>query len=75
MTEDPGAPLPTIPSLTTSDDPSKRYAPFQPEPYPNRTWPDKKCKKAPIWLSTDLRDGNQSLANRKHLGVYVIAAC
>ncbi|GMK54399.1 hypothetical protein CspeluHIS016_0109850 [Cutaneotrichosporon spelunceum] len=45
------------------EDPSKRYAPFQPEPYPNRTWPDKKCKKAPIWLSTDLRDGNQSLAN------------
>jgi 2-isopropylmalate synthase len=46
------------------EDPSKRYAPFQPEPYPNRTWPDKKTKKPPIWLSTDLRDGNQSLANR-----------
>ncbi|BEJ11208.1 hypothetical protein CspHIS471_0106300 [Cutaneotrichosporon sp. HIS471] len=45
------------------EDPSKRYAPFQPEPYPNRTWPDQKCKKPPIWLSTDLRDGNQSLAN------------
>ena len=45
------------------DDPSKRYRPFQPEPFPKRTWPDKKCKKAPIWLSTDLRDGNQSLAN------------
>jgi 2-isopropylmalate synthase len=45
------------------EDPSKRYAPFQPEPYPNRTWPDKKTKKPPIWLSTDLRDGNQSLAN------------
>ncbi|KAE8540696.1 2-isopropylmalate synthase [Cryptococcus gattii VGV] len=44
-------------------DPSKRYLPFQPVPFPNRTWPDKTHKKAPIWLSTDLRDGNQSLAN------------
>lgn len=48
-----------------SDDPSVRYKPFQPEPYPNRTWPDQKTTKAPIWLSTDLRDGNQSLANRE----------
>lgn len=47
-----------------SSDPSKRYLPFQPVPFPNRTWPDKTHKKAPIWLSTDLRDGNQSLANR-----------
>ncbi|OCF34539.1 2-isopropylmalate synthase [Kwoniella heveanensis BCC8398] len=44
-------------------EPSKRYKPFQPVPFPNRTWPDKTHKKAPIWLSTDLRDGNQSLAN------------
>ncbi|TYJ59023.1 2-isopropylmalate synthase [Cryptococcus floricola] len=44
-------------------DPSKRYAAFKPVPFPNRTWPDKTHKKAPIWLSTDLRDGNQSLAN------------
>ncbi|WRT65385.1 2-isopropylmalate synthase [Kwoniella shivajii] len=44
-------------------DPSQRYLPFNPVPFPNRTWPDKVHKKAPIWLSTDLRDGNQSLAN------------
>lgn len=44
-------------------DPSTRYKPFKPEPYTSRTWPDKEAKKAPIWLSTDLRDGNQSLAN------------
>nr|XP_019049904.1 2-isopropylmalate synthase [Kwoniella bestiolae CBS 10118]OCF28834.1 2-isopropylmalate synthase [Kwoniella bestiolae CBS 10118] len=44
-------------------DPSQRYLPFNPVPFPNRTWPDKVNKKAPIWLSTDLRDGNQSLAN------------
>ena len=28
---------------------------------PDRTWPDKRITQAPRWLSTDLRDGNQSL--------------
>ena len=28
---------------------------------PDRTWPDKRIITAPRWLSTDLRDGNQSL--------------
>jgi len=28
---------------------------------PDRTWPGKSITKAPRWLSTDLRDGNQSL--------------
>ncbi len=28
-----------------------------------RTWPDNEIKKAPIWCSVDLRDGNQALAN------------
>ncbi|MDN5558958.1 MAG: 2-isopropylmalate synthase [Ruaniaceae bacterium] len=28
---------------------------------PDRTWPSKRLTKAPRWLSTDLRDGNQSL--------------
>ena len=28
---------------------------------PDRTWPDKRITEAPRWLSTDLRDGNQSL--------------
>lgn len=27
----------------------------------NRTWPDNKITKAPIWCSVDLRDGNQAL--------------
>ncbi|XLY87213.1 2-isopropylmalate synthase [Ectopseudomonas mendocina] len=42
-------------------DPSKKYRPFTPIQIPDRTWPDKIIDKAPIWLSTDLRDGNQSL--------------
>ncbi|WVQ63049.1 2-isopropylmalate synthase [Kwoniella botswanensis] len=48
-------------------DPSQRYLPFNPVPFPNRTWPDKVNKKAPIWLSTDLRDGNQTMTNQQKL--------
>lgn len=47
-----------------SSDPSTRYKAFEAHPFPERTWPDKKFGKVPVWLSTDLRDGNQSLANR-----------
>ncbi|MGE8498332.1 MAG: 2-isopropylmalate synthase [Pseudomonas sp.] len=42
-------------------DPSKKYRPFTQIQIPDRTWPDQIIDKAPIWLSTDLRDGNQSL--------------
>jgi 2-isopropylmalate synthase len=42
-------------------DPSSKYRPFTAISIPDRTWPDKIIDKAPIWLSTDLRDGNQSL--------------
>ncbi len=42
-------------------DPSHKYRAFTPINIPDRTWPSKVIDKAPIWLSTDLRDGNQSL--------------
>jgi 2-isopropylmalate synthase len=42
-------------------DPSSKYRPFTQIAIPDRTWPDQIIDKAPIWLSTDLRDGNQSL--------------
>jgi 2-isopropylmalate synthase len=42
-------------------DPSSKYRPFTRISIPDRTWPDQIIDKAPIWLSTDLRDGNQSL--------------
>ncbi|KAJ5682902.1 2-isopropylmalate synthase [Penicillium macrosclerotiorum] len=42
-------------------DPSTKYKPFKPLNLPNRTWPNKTIEKAPRWLATDLRDGNQSL--------------
>ncbi|KIK83217.1 hypothetical protein PAXRUDRAFT_832104 [Paxillus rubicundulus Ve08.2h10] len=44
-------------------DPSQKYKPYTPLKLDGRTWPTKTFTKAPIWLSTDLRDGNQALAN------------
>jgi 2-isopropylmalate synthase len=41
--------------------PYQRYIPFQPLDLPDRTWPQAKLARAPRWLSTDLRDGNQAL--------------
>lgn len=47
--------------MTMLTDPSKKYRSFKPVHLRERTWPDAVITKAPIWLSTDLRDGNQSL--------------
>jgi len=41
--------------------PCQRYTPFQPVDLPDRTWPGRFITRAPRWLSTDLRDGNQAL--------------
>ncbi|WP_424529412.1 2-isopropylmalate synthase [Sphaerisporangium viridialbum] len=41
----------------------ERYAGFTPVALTDRTWPGNRIVSAPRWLSTDLRDGNQSLAN------------
>ena len=41
--------------------PFHRYKAFEPIDLPDRTWPTKRVEKAPRWLSTDLRDGNQAL--------------
>src|SRR5437588_5571493 len=42
--------------------PSSKYRPFPPVQLPDRRWPDRVLKNAPIWCSVDLRDGNQALA-------------
>src|SRR3546814_16530288 len=42
-------------------DPSTKYRSFKPIHLRDRQWPDAVLSKAPIWLSTDLRDGNQAL--------------
>ncbi|KAL8852537.1 MAG: hypothetical protein Q9221_002533 [Calogaya cf. arnoldii] len=44
-------------------DPSKKYRTFKPLHIPDRQWPSKTIEKPPRWLSTDLRDGNQSLVD------------
>jgi 2-isopropylmalate synthase len=41
--------------------PAAKYRPFQPIHLPDRTWPQQTLTQPPIWLSTDLRDGNQAL--------------
>ncbi|MEV7967013.1 2-isopropylmalate synthase [Sphaerisporangium sp. NPDC088356] len=41
----------------------ERYAGFTPVDLTDRTWPGNRIVSAPRWLSTDLRDGNQSLVN------------
>jgi 2-isopropylmalate synthase len=41
--------------------PAQKYRPFPPVDLPDRTWPSRTITRAPTWLSTDLRDGNQAL--------------
>ncbi len=41
--------------------PAHRYRPYEAVEIPDRTWPQNRIAKAPRWLSTDLRDGNQAL--------------
>jgi 2-isopropylmalate synthase len=38
-----------------------KYRPYSTVEIPDRTWPNQVVQHAPIWCSTDLRDGNQSL--------------
>jgi len=39
----------------------QKYRPYPPMDMPNRKWPGRVIKHAPIWCSVDLRDGNQAL--------------
>jgi 2-isopropylmalate synthase len=41
--------------------PAAKYRAFPPVPLADRTWPNRIIDKPPIWMSTDLRDGNQAL--------------
>jgi 2-isopropylmalate synthase len=51
------------PPVTPKKMPFDRYRPFFPLAHPlhDRTWPDQRIEKAPLWCSVDLRDGNQAL--------------
>lgn len=41
--------------------PATKYRAFPPVHLPDRQWPTRTIVRPPVWMSTDLRDGNQSL--------------
>jgi 2-isopropylmalate synthase len=41
--------------------PNTKYQAFPPVHLPDRKWPNQTLSAPPVWLSTDLRDGNQAL--------------
>ena len=41
--------------------PATKYRSFPPVNLPDRSWPSRTITHPPIWMSTDLRDGNQAL--------------
>ena len=41
--------------------PRTKYRPYPTVSLPDRRWPSRTLSRAPVWLSTDLRDGNQAL--------------
>lgn len=41
--------------------PSRKYSRAPAIPLPDRQWPGRELTTVPIWMSTDLRDGNQAL--------------
>jgi len=43
--------------------PHHRYRPYETVDLPDRAWPNAVLEHAPIWCSTDLRDGNQALVS------------
>ena len=43
--------------------PFEKYRPYPAVELPDRTWPDTRLERAPIWCSVDLRDGNQALVD------------
>ncbi|MEO6354716.1 MAG: 2-isopropylmalate synthase [Burkholderiaceae bacterium] len=45
----------------TLPQPAAKYRPAPVVQISNRSWPDQVIATAPIWMSTDLRDGNQAL--------------
>ncbi len=47
--------------MTMLTNPAEKYRPFPVINLPDRQWPSRIIEKAPRWLSTDLRDGNQAL--------------
>ena len=51
----------TVPA--TGGMPFEKYRPYPAVELPDRTWPDNRLERAPVWCSVDLRDGNQALVD------------
>ena len=47
--------------ITMNRQPDKKYRPTPTVSLPDRSWPNRTITHAPIWCSSDLRDGNQAL--------------
>ena len=47
--------------MSMLSDPGRKYRPFPQVPITDRQWPTRTITAPPRWLSTDLRDGNQSI--------------
>ncbi len=47
--------------ITPRKMPFEKYQPWIPIVLRDRTWPNRRIEKAPLWCSVDLRDGNQAL--------------
>ena len=64
---DPALPHQREKSVLTEEERADDHAatgntvPYETVDLPDRTWPDRVVDRAPIWCSTDLRDGNQAL--------------
>lgn len=43
------------------DKPQAKYRPYPTVALPDRRWPERQLRRAPLWCSVDLRDGNQAL--------------
>lgn len=48
-------------NVTPKKMPFEKYTPWIPLVLEDRTWPNTRITKAPMWCSVDLRDGNQAL--------------
>ena len=48
-------------NVTPKRMPFDKYRPYPGVALPDRTWPQARITKAPLWCSVDLRDGNQAL--------------
>lgn len=49
--------------MSMLSNPSTKYRPFGQIDLPEREWPTRVIERAPRWLSTDLRDGNQAIVD------------